>query len=264
MNEFYLTLASNSSMTYYPDNKTSSFTVQLPKTLTLDGKWNVALAEVHYQNTFLNVSEDSNVISFRRRAKSTKFIKEDADSLEQCIIESKNYHSIEEIVNTINSFMTGFLKESNSSFLIFDNEKEKVFIGSETRKLFSEIYFNNRLAFQFGYDSNANALDKSKESVRKAHLSHGITDEIIIYCDILEPQMFGHTMAKIIRIVNIDKKKNVIFGQACQKEFMRLHYIPILKKEFETISIELREKTGKFVPFEYGTTMFVLHFKKME
>jgi hypothetical protein len=261
MTDFFLTLASNSSMSYYPDNKTSNFTVQLPKTITLEGKWNVALAEVHYQNTFLNVSEGSNSISYRQKMYSEMF-SDTEYKLEKCIFECGNYENIEDIVKAINSLSIGDLKGATGTYLKYDKTKEKVFIDKTSREEFSEMYFDNRLAHQFGYDSYSNALLLTEKNIRKGQVNQGIPDEMIIYCDIVEPQMFAHSFSKVIRIVNIDK--NALYGTACQKEFLRLNYIPILKKEFETISIELRDKVGNFLPFNYGTTMFVLHFKKVE
>lgn len=62
MKNFYMTLLSNSSMAYYPENKTSSFTVQLPRYMCLDGDWEVALVEIHYPYTFSNVEEGHNEI----------------------------------------------------------------------------------------------------------------------------------------------------------------------------------------------------------
>ena len=46
--EFYVTLPSNSSIQYFPDNKTSNFVTKLSRTLQLDGEWEVGLAEIDY------------------------------------------------------------------------------------------------------------------------------------------------------------------------------------------------------------------------
>ena len=44
---FYITLPSNSSMDIYPDNKISSFKVNLPETLQVDSEhWEVALKQI--------------------------------------------------------------------------------------------------------------------------------------------------------------------------------------------------------------------------
>ena len=51
-NEFYVTLPSNSSMQYFPDNRTSNFLTKLSRTLQLDGEWEVAVAEKDYPHAW--------------------------------------------------------------------------------------------------------------------------------------------------------------------------------------------------------------------
>lgn len=267
MSEFYITLASNSSMDYYKDNKTSNFTVQLPKTLTLDGKWKVALAEIYYQNTFHNVSEGSNLIGFRFKSTSKSFEMFDRECLQKFSIKINTYKNIEELLYAINWTFMGFISKNTNvddtnSLLKYNERSGKVLVTEVAKKVFSDIYFNNRLAVILGFNPDQNAVNEDdEENIRTANLSFGIPDNMLVYCDIIDPQLFAHTTAKVMRVVNIDKK-NKDFGEACHKEFQRLQYLPILKKEFENISIELRDKTGMLMPFEYGTSMIVLHFIK--
>ena len=60
--EFYVTLPSNSSMQYFPDNKTSNFVTKLSRTLQLDGEWEVDLAEIDYPHTWYNIREGKNSV----------------------------------------------------------------------------------------------------------------------------------------------------------------------------------------------------------
>ena len=56
-------LPSNSSMEYFPDNKkTSDFVTKLPRTLQLDGEWEVGLAEIDYPHTLYNIREGKNSV----------------------------------------------------------------------------------------------------------------------------------------------------------------------------------------------------------
>ncbi|GIX93061.1 uncharacterized protein CDAR_170951 [Caerostris darwini] len=61
---FYLTLPSDSSLHYFPNNKISSFATQLPSPITLDRKWEVGLAEIIYPHTWYNVNETNNMFGF--------------------------------------------------------------------------------------------------------------------------------------------------------------------------------------------------------
>ena len=60
--EFYVTLPSNSSIEYFPDNKTSNFVTKLSRTLQLDGEWEVDLAEIVYPHTWYNIHEGKNSV----------------------------------------------------------------------------------------------------------------------------------------------------------------------------------------------------------
>ena len=57
---FYVTLSSNNSMQYFPDNKTSNFVMKLSKTLQLDGEWEVGLAVIDYPHTWYNTRAGKN------------------------------------------------------------------------------------------------------------------------------------------------------------------------------------------------------------
>ena len=55
----YVTLPSNSSMDIYPDNKISSFKVNLPETFQVDPHhWGVALEEIQFLYLWYNVRKD--------------------------------------------------------------------------------------------------------------------------------------------------------------------------------------------------------------
>ena len=55
--EFYVTLPSNSSVQYFPDNKTSNFVTKLSRTLTA-----ASLAERDYPYTWYNIHEGESYV----------------------------------------------------------------------------------------------------------------------------------------------------------------------------------------------------------
>jgi len=53
---FYLTLPSNASMQFYPNNTAAQYTIKLPRPINLDGgDWEVALTELLVQSIFDNI-----------------------------------------------------------------------------------------------------------------------------------------------------------------------------------------------------------------
>ena len=54
----YITLPSNSSADYFPDNTNSHYFTHLEERLRFEeGEWEVALADLSYQNTWNNITE---------------------------------------------------------------------------------------------------------------------------------------------------------------------------------------------------------------
>jgi len=48
MSRFYMTLPSNSSMDYYPQNSVAQYTTKLNGQIELDGEWEVGLTEISF------------------------------------------------------------------------------------------------------------------------------------------------------------------------------------------------------------------------
>ena len=56
MSRFYLTLPSNSSMDYYPQNTVAQYTTKLNSSIELDGEWEVGLTEISFPINIENVA----------------------------------------------------------------------------------------------------------------------------------------------------------------------------------------------------------------
>ena len=57
MRRFHLTLPSNSSVDYYPENTVARFTTKLPNNIDLDGEWEVAVSEISVPSRVYNMME---------------------------------------------------------------------------------------------------------------------------------------------------------------------------------------------------------------
>jgi hypothetical protein len=250
MGDFYLTLLSNASMDIYPDNKTSCFNVHLPKTITLNGHWCLAITEIHYQHNILNVTEGNNTVHSLVRAKN----------FEQKI-PCGHYEKIEDVITKMNQYWSDALPVDG--LLEIDSSTKSLKYSADGLKYILRLKFENRLAMQLGFEPNKDISPRLLELALPGDVSRGTPDEMLIYCNIVEPQIVGDELARVIRIVNIPKK-GVIFGQPQHHEFQRLQYIDVSKKQFDTISIELRDKSGVFMAFESGTVTLVLHLKKFD
>lgn len=267
MKEFYLTLVSNSSMKYYPDNKTNCFTVHLPQYLTLNGHWSVALAEIHYPFTFFNITDYNNSVFIRYSGddESTYIVK----------LETGCYDNVNDLLKIINKMLEEYT--NNKEFITYDhttkrlkindilNGSEQLSLESNTiqkpkNKLFS-ISFERRLAMQLGFAPNENILLHIL-SPHAVNLDLGVPEEFLVYCDIVDSQIIGDTSSKVLRIINTFSGSSTSFAQSCHKEFNPPHYIGVNEKKIEKVSIDIRDITGSYLPFQFGVLTMKLHFKQ--
>jgi hypothetical protein len=68
----------------------------------------------------------------------------------------------------------------------------------------------------------------------------------------------GDTKAPLLRSVGITGQQ----GSTVRHLFEKPMYVPLQKKHFESIEIDIRTDAGEVVPFQYGRSMVTLHFRK--
>lgn len=281
MTEFYVTLFSNSSMDFYMENKTSSFTVQLPRRMLLNGDWRVALSEIQYPYTFLNVQKGQNEIKIKAVLQTQdvlNFLSSDdkitTQSVESkfggewitCEIEPGFYSDTVNLISSVNNAIAG--ATGRSTFFELDKQSQKVKAVPPSafelnQKLIIYVKMSDRLSLQLGYIPNRLISAESSNALHPVNLISGIPDKMLIYCDIIEPQLCGDKCAKVLRTVTVTPDRSEpYFGYPCCKNFTQLQYIPLQLKHFESISIDIRSITSEFIPFQFGTSSVELHFKQ--
>ena len=61
--DFYLCLPSNSSLNNFPDNQAGHFFTSLPKSINIEGEFEIGLSEIIFSNSYYNINEKE--IGFR-------------------------------------------------------------------------------------------------------------------------------------------------------------------------------------------------------
>lgn len=258
---------SNSSLNYYSENKTSGFTVHLPQKIQLTGEWTVALAELHYPYNFFNVTEGENVIFVEYNIDNPQS-EEGLNVIEKIlyhtlIISPGFYKAIDSILKAVNSELKNLI---GSDILSLDHLDNRTVI--DTDKCFESnlksITFSSRLAMQLGFTPGDNILNFERSN-NIGNIYFGIPDQMLIYTDVIEPVFVGHEKAQVIKIVNTaGALRSCTFGDVHTTEFQRMHYMPVMKKDFESISVDIRDCTGSYMPFRHGVSTVKLHFKKIQ
>ncbi|GFT05433.1 uncharacterized protein TNCV_124251 [Trichonephila clavipes] len=80
---------------------------------------------------------------------------------------------------------------------------------------------------------------------------------LYVYSDLVEPQIVGDVQAPLLKIVKVEGKD----GEVVNAHYTRPHYVPVIRRHFQTVEMVLRLHSEELVPFERGRVIAVLHFR---
>lgn len=258
MNEqsFYLTLLSNSSMLYFPDNTTANFFTKLPKTIKLEGEWVVGLVEFHYPCSMLNVQEHENMVYMIKKHVITQG-KSPTLKEYKSHITATTYDNVDDFLNAFNQ---NSLWKNKVKFS-YDKISKLVAIAKATDDIV-QIKTSPKLAVQLGFEPESNLLKHCKGKY-PVNLYLGLPSQLFVYTDIIQPQIVGDVMTSLVRIIPLDPTK-YIYGAYKMNVFSPAHYLPVMRREFDVIEVDIRTNTGEKIPFQFGTVCVKLHFKRIK
>jgi len=81
---------------------------------------------------------------------------------------------------------------------------------------------------------------------------------MMLYCDLLEHVPVGDTKAPLLRIVDTTGSH----GDIIHRTFEEPRYIPLQKKHFDSVEVDIRDDLGNAVAFENGKLVVTLHFRQ--
>ncbi|GFW35148.1 uncharacterized protein F54H12.2 [Trichonephila clavipes] len=80
---------------------------------------------------------------------------------------------------------------------------------------------------------------------------------IYVYSDLVEPQIVTDVQAPLLKIVKVEGKD----GEVVNAHYTRPHYLPVIRRHFQTVEMVLRLHSEELVPLERGRVIAVLHFR---
>ena len=83
---------------------------------------------------------------------------------------------------------------------------------------------------------------------------------IYVYCDLVDHVVVGDTVAPLLRIV----ESNGYNGEMIYKIFEQPRYLPLRKKHFDVIELDIRDVFGEPILFETGHVTVTLHIRRAE
>ncbi len=224
----------------------AQYITNLPRRLSLSGVWECGITEIHYPHDWDNV----------RNARLT--VEHDGNVETDAYFEYGYYDSPKAFAKKLNGDKPGRVKFSYEPV----TQKFVANLKSETTfTLYGDL--PDILGFGAGTgDSISTSLASSTRSMvvigySIADLRRGF-EPLYIYSSIVEPRIVGGKIAPLLRIVPITGSH----GEMVTTRFDHVEYIPLLSREFGSVETEIRDDTGRPVPFERGKVTVTLHFRR--
>lgn len=266
--DFYVTLPSNASLDYFPENGPSHFITRMPHELRLAGEWYVGVSEILYNETLTHVpvhgSENFVELHTYTGKQPPKGNVKYTES--RACIKSGAYQDLQSLLDEINtaSPVTGHLQFERDNGGHVNVKKVCECADTDHRFGLSRVLCK---ILGFRYNEREKplmlGLGDTVRSDYPAALSNGLPSIMFIYTDLCESHVTGDTQTPLLRVVPIDTGKYE-YGSTRLRTFPTVKYIPLLKSAFDTIEILIRDESGKPLLFDHGTLTVTLHFKRVD
>jgi len=245
-----MTLPSNSSADYYPDNTVARYTTKLANKVELEGDWEVGLAEISFPSEVENVTGGQCYYELYVNGAAIGTI----------YLPSHHHTRIRTLVETMHLEQRKQVPlQSHEPLLVeFSHANGKISMSLHEHPDFHYgVKFSRDLARMLGFDENV-AYSCSTTARRATSLVAGDIHSAYVYCDILEHVAIGDTRAPLLRIVDKPERTHGNVHQTLNP----ILYVPLQKKNFDTVEINIMTDTGVPVPFRFGKAFVVLEFRR--
>lgn len=275
MSQFYLTLPSNSSEKYYPNNTLTHFITKLHNDVSLSGEWEVALAEIMYPRNWYNIMDQymrvscNNCMKINPQANPNEKIPPSYDV--HIGVPSGYYFSIPELVETLKTTISKAFRKPISAWssggvdryvdeslwpkLRYTPHNQKVILTVQPHMT---VKFSEQLSRILALEPHQYSdVEMNIKSSSACDIEGGL-HALYVYCDVLECVPVGDTLAPLLRIVEVTGQK----GEMVHIQYDQPRYVPLQKKEFDSIEIDIRNDLGESISFDRGKLIVTLHFRK--
>ena len=234
-------------MTSHPENTVAQYTTRLPSRIDLTGDWEVGLVEITYPRSYFNVDNDDCTINLYHGTE--QWIDADESTERTYTIPNGYYSNIRSIIEAIEYL----LAQGNESKVFF---RFKNFVTIEVASMDTIVVLSDELSRLLGFTQNAfyegEHVAPSVPDLRRPYFL------IYVYCDLVESTIVGDVRVPLLRsVVDNDKRTEIAYVT-----YVSPIYVPLQKKHFDTIEINIMTAEGKPVPFTKGTSLVVLHFRR--
>jgi hypothetical protein len=256
MNHFYITLPSDSSGKYFPDNTVAHFTSRLPHRIRLDGDYEIGLAEIIYPYSWFNFINEADELH-------THFVKTDSGEIfAMCSFPSGQYASEMLLTKGLNDKLTEVCSLSCNRkdlrvIFKYDEVFRKMTFTVRCDDDSEGLFISEDLRMMFGF-AHCGPYRTGEYTAEKTYRVNDGTQLLYLYCDVAAFTAVGHEKAPLLRVCNTKGK----YGDTIRTIFTHPHYVPLARREIESIEINIKTELGKPTPFAFGKSVVTLHFRR--
>lgn len=110
-------------------------------------------------------------------------------------------------------------------------------------------------------NDSANDHNFQNYTANDAYDMTGGVRQILVYCDIVDYNIIGDSMAQLLRLVRVPPQ-DLPFGEQYYYCFEKPDFLPLSVREFNSIKVSLKDDTDKEIVFDHGRVFITLTFKK--
>ena len=157
--------------------------MKLPQTVYLNGNWEVGLYSMTYPCTWYNLHDGDNYI----------YYSDDGYIFLTSFADYGYYETMTDFVKSVNKAL---LKDTKGNVrMTFDVRTEKVTVHLKKGYVFAVL---GKMSLLLGFGGKEVKIVKTTVSPNVSDIS-GVMSSIYVYCDIVQSQVVGDTIAKLLR-----------------------------------------------------------------
>ena len=260
--DFYVTVSSNSSGDFFPNNTLTRFSNKCPQAIVLDegSVWRVGLVEIQLPTNWLLLNEeDLRMVVYTNEAPPQEL---------QIALDGEinNSNIVKDITKTFARLSSNVLK-SGLSF-IYQNKRNLINI---TLKKFYKLEISRALLAVLGILEQDDNVRIQGERVFLGGVSHTVSyqgyvntqrsyNTLWVYSNLCSYRMVGESHVPLLRVIPI-KQNNMVGNELLHESYTSPHYLQVSQNFFQTIDIYISDSRGKPIPFRPGHVIATLHFK---
>ena len=258
MESFYVTLPSLGT-----GNTIGTYVQKLPEVTKLPGSWEVALAELIYPASWINVTEAN------RRGylcyDESYYHENEVESIRpwSCNQNNPDFFDLpighytrvrlgESLNYEIANFATADPERKNKKYFGMKHGVMK-FRGTDQGV---KLKIHPDLAEIMGFENSEFCARLVDATLMPFSLPHSL----YVYTNIIEPQIVGPTKAQLLAVVPAGERTQLAVRYATTP----LQYVALRYDQLESIEVNIRDSSGDIIPFASGHCVVKLHIRPMQ